>query len=344
MTGRSWLLVLLVAACGPSRPPLDEGAAIAAMEQRALVRLAGLALDDPADLRPQARQVLAGLQRHNSWYLPPRSGGDHLTALPPSIRVWRRSQGGSESCSGQVDVIPLEDYVKGVLPHEWISSWKDESLRAGSVAIRTYAVAWILKGGKYTCADLCDTTYSQVYKDSTLPVTDQAVDATAGQVLVKSGTIVFAEYSAENGDPTKTGVSDPVCAGKTLYGHGRGMCQWGSQRWAQQGKDYRWISLHYYPGSTLWSSGGTQTDSAPPPSADASPPPPAPDSGPPDVQLAADSHLPGADGLPPPAASPPPPGTLTGGCALAGPAAGGAPWWLVLFAVALLVRRQAYRR
>ena len=337
------LLALLVTACGPSRPHPDEGAAIAAMEQRALVRLEGLALDDPADLRPQARRILAGLQRRHGWHLAPRSGADYLTVLPPSIRVWRRSQGGSDSCSGQVDVIPLEDYVKGVLPHEWISSWKDESLRAGSVAIRTYAVAWILKGGKYTCADLCDTTYSQVYKDSTLPVTDQAVDTTAGQVLVKSGTIVFAEYSAENGDPTKTGVSDPVCAGKTLYGHGRGMCQWGGQRWAQQGKDYRWISLHYYPGSTLWSMGSTQADSAPPPIPDAAPPPLAPDGGPPDIQVVADSHALGADGLPPTAASPPVPGTLTGGCALGGPAAA-APWWLVFFVVVPLVRLQACRR
>ena len=58
---------------------------------------------------------------------------------------------------GQVDVIPLEEYVKGVVPHDWIPL-TDESLRAGSIAARSYAWGWILSGGKYDCADLDDTT------------------------------------------------------------------------------------------------------------------------------------------------------------------------------------------
>ena len=74
---------------------------------------------------------------------------------------------------------------------------------------------------------------------------------------------VFAEYSAENGHPTATGISDSVCAGKTRFGHGRGTCQWGSQRWAsQQAKNHVWILQHYYPGSTVVKVGGGMTPSA----------------------------------------------------------------------------------
>ncbi len=211
--------------------------------------------DLSGDLRPEALELLAA-----------REAGDDVGATsviqawrpPDTVRVWRRRLDGSTaSCSGRVDVIPLERYVKGVLPHEWIRSWHGESLRAGAIAIRTYAAAWVARGGKYTCADLDDTTASQVYKDERFAVTDAAVDATAGTFVLKSGAPVFAEYSAENGHPTAWGIADPVCAGRARHGHGRGTCQWGSQRWAsQQGKRHDWILQHYYPGATVQRASG----------------------------------------------------------------------------------------
>jgi hypothetical protein len=203
--------------------------------------------------------------------------------VPTSIRVWRRSFGGSDSCTGQVDVLAMEDYVKGVLPHEWITSWEVESLRAGSISIRTYAGYWVNKGGKYDCADICDTAHCQVYKDDRNAKASAAVDHTTGQVLVENGQLINAEYSAENGDPTLFGVSDPHCPsnscavnsdcspshykciqGQCRFGHGRGMCQWGSQRWALQGQGYLWIAEHYYPGAAV-------LDTTVPPPVDAGP-------------------------------------------------------------------------
>src|SRR5262249_20783693 len=116
---------------------------------------------------------------------------------------------------------------------------------------------WIRNGGKYTCADLDDTTASQVYKDEFFAVTDAAVNAVAGTYVMKDGVPIFAEYSAENGNPTATGVSEPLCAGHPRNGHGRGTCQWGSQRWASQSaKSHTWILEHYYPGATVQKPGG----------------------------------------------------------------------------------------
>jgi hypothetical protein len=242
-----------------------------ALEARTLARAKPL---PSGDLRAEARLILArleaGLDPHTGAKRRPPLGelGQPFAGvtLPATIRVWRRSKGGSSSCSGQVDVFPLEEYVKGVLPHEWIPSWEVESLRAGAIAIRSYASAWVAKGGKYTCADLCDTTYSQVYKDTRNAKASSAVDDTRGKVVVEAGKVVFAEYSAENSDPTKFGVSDPPCAGKTLFGHGRGMCQWGSQRWALQGKAHRWIAEHYYPNSQVVDT--VAPDAGPPPPPD----------------------------------------------------------------------------
>jgi len=47
-------------------------------------------------------------------------------------------------------------------------------------------------------------------------------------------------------------MSDSVCAGQAFNGHGRGMCQWGTQRWAtNQAKDWQWITNHYYNNNGL---------------------------------------------------------------------------------------------
>lgn len=211
--------------------------------------------DLSGDLRPEALELI---RTRGDGGAPEPDRSIALAWQPPaSIRVWRRGLDGSTaSCQGRVDVIPFEQYVKGVLPHEWIRSWHGESLRAGAIAIRTYAASWIASGGKYSCADLDDTTASQVYKDEFFDVTNVAVDATAATYVMMNGAPVFAEYSAENGNPTATGISDPVCSGQTRFGHGRGTCQWGSQRWASQsGKTHTWILEHYYPGATIMKVG-----------------------------------------------------------------------------------------
>jgi hypothetical protein len=205
--------------------------------------------DRSGDLRPAAAALIDRVQASTGIVTVAR----RQAAMPESIRVWRRAiDGSTTSCEGRVDVIPFEQYVRGVLPHEWISSWHESSLKAGAVAIRTYAAAWVAAGGKYDCADLDDTTASQVYRDEFVVATDAAVRATEGVHLVKEGEVVFAEYSAENGDPTEFGVDEPLCTGHEVFGHGRGTCQWGTQRWAsEEGKSWKWIALHYYPGSTL---------------------------------------------------------------------------------------------
>ncbi len=220
--------------------------------------LSPLQNEDLADMRPEARR-LAEAARANPggvtvdevlghWFSRPEVG-----APPATIRVWRRRvDGSSDSCAGRVDVIPFEDYVKGVLPHEWLMSWDDRSLEMGALCIRSFAWAWIRAGGKYDCADLDDTTASQVYKDDRNARASAAVDRTRGVVIARNGSVVMAEYSAENSSPTKFGVDEPHCDGKELFGHGRGACQWGTQRWAtKEGKDFHWMVPHYYPGAAV---------------------------------------------------------------------------------------------
>lgn len=197
--------------------------------------------------------------------------------LPATIRVWR-SQGtalapsrangfADRSCEGDVLELDFEEYVKGVIPHEWIPSWHPEALRAGAIAARSYAASHALGGGRWDCADVDDGTVTQVYRDDRTGPTDEAVDATRGLTVVRDGSVVRAEYSAENAHPTVGwGIEDPVCAGSTLFGHGRGACQWGTQRWAtstcfeepcdfgalgSEPKDHLWMMDHYFPGTDV---------------------------------------------------------------------------------------------
>ena len=188
------------------------------------------------------------------------SSASATQAAPTSIRVGRSCS--CASCSTVVTV-SMETYAKRVLPNEWITSWNAESLKAGAVAIRSYG-AYYHYHPQASSYDICDNTCCQVYSSTQNANTDAAVDATANIFLIDSaGNIARAEYSAENNDSgSRDGcgncftsnkpsdgvcLSDSVCCGFTQNGHGRGMCQWGSQRWASsRGMSYTWILDHYY--------------------------------------------------------------------------------------------------
>jgi len=185
---------------------------------------------------------------------------DAAQAAPASIRVGRSCS--CRSCSTVVTV-SMETYVKRVLPQEWISGWHAESLKAGAVAIRSYG-AWHVYNPVSSSFDICDNTCCQKYGTTQYASTDAATDATKGIYIVDSNSnIMRAEYSAENNDSANRDgcgncyisnrpsdgvcLSDSVCCGYTQNGHGRGMCQWGTQRWASnRGMTWTWLCDHYF--------------------------------------------------------------------------------------------------
>ncbi|MEU8223230.1 SpoIID/LytB domain-containing protein [Kribbella sp. NPDC048915] len=105
-----------------------------------------------------------------------------------------------------VNVLPLEHYLRGVVPRESISSWRSAALQAQAVAARTYSVFHRARatGRAY---DLCDTTSCQVYGgyDDEKTSTNNAIAATAGQVRLYRGKPIIAEYSSSNGGATAAG-------------------------------------------------------------------------------------------------------------------------------------------
>jgi len=103
-----------------------------------------------------------------------------------------------------VNKLNIEDYLKGVVPYESGESYPIEALKAQAVAARTYALANL---GRYSASgfDLTDDTRCQVYRgySSNFPKSNQAVDATKGQVLTYNGNLICAYFSASNGGYTE---------------------------------------------------------------------------------------------------------------------------------------------
>jgi SpoIID/LytB domain protein len=108
-------------------------------------------------------------------------------------------------------VLPLEDYLLGVVPREASSGWKPAALQAQSIAARSYSANKRERVAGTGIFDICDTTQCQVFGGSRLYTangtvselepasTTEAVRATAGVVRTYEGTSIFAEFSSSNG-------------------------------------------------------------------------------------------------------------------------------------------------
>ena len=104
-----------------------------------------------------------------------------------------RYRGGFEyTCSGSglqvVNVVDLEDYVKGVVPHEMNGNWPLEALKAQAVCARTFACR-SAKHASYGF-DVCATIDCQVYNgvSTSTALSDRAVDETAGSACGTMGS------------------------------------------------------------------------------------------------------------------------------------------------------------
>lgn len=105
-----------------------------------------------------------------------------------------------------INVLPVEDYLKGVVPHEIgkLDSSMFEALKVQAVAARTYAYrhydSRISQG-----FDVYATVKDQVYNGSSgeSSLTNAAIDATKGLVLTYGGNLVEAYYHSTCGGYTE---------------------------------------------------------------------------------------------------------------------------------------------
>ena len=267
-----------------------------------------------------------------------------------AIEVYRSS--GRESLLA-INVVDLEDYLRGVIKEEISPQWPAEALKAQAVVARTFALRQILDNPQQLF-HLRATTDSQLYggRESEDYRCDLAVEQTRGMVLTLKGKPIPAFYHAACGGHTEDvgnvwsynhsslqGVPCSYCQEYPVYawqvalsreevrrsllragyevgeveailplarskterilqleirhrggrivmegtrfrrilgndlirstnfsvkyagdsfifqgkgwGHGVGLCQWGTKGMAERGFSYQSILYHYYPGATL---------------------------------------------------------------------------------------------
>ncbi|MBE9140951.1 SpoIID/LytB domain-containing protein [Nodosilinea sp. LEGE 07088] len=102
-----------------------------------------------------------------------------------------------------VNSVPIETYLRGVVPHEIGPSAPVPAIQAQTVLARTYALR-NLRRFAIDDYELCADTQCQVYRglSGTVPVADQAITATQGQVLTYENELADTLYSSTTGGVT----------------------------------------------------------------------------------------------------------------------------------------------
>jgi stage II sporulation protein D len=102
-----------------------------------------------------------------------------------------------------INALPVEQYVKGVVPNESPPSWPAAELQAQAIESRSFALTAGVGGNGF---DLYDDTRSQVYEgiESETDRTDAAARATGRQVVLYNGEIAQTFFSACSGGHTES--------------------------------------------------------------------------------------------------------------------------------------------
>lgn len=106
-----------------------------------------------------------------------------------------------------INLVDLEEYVKGVVPAEVNSSWHPEMLKAQAVAARTYALYQHMLSASRDY-DVAAGIQDQVYRgrqgiDARV---EQAVESTRGLVITHEGAPIYAAFSSTAAGITEDAV------------------------------------------------------------------------------------------------------------------------------------------
>ncbi|MBR1616984.1 SpoIID/LytB domain-containing protein [bacterium] len=158
-----------------------------------------------------------------------------------------------------VNILPIEEYLMGVVPSEMPSKWNLEAHKAQAIAARSYAIANLGKRASHGY-DLKDTPQDQAYGGATseTPQTTYAVLSTKGEVLTYDDKVIPGYYHASSGGKTVNSGEvwehdlpyiksvDGFDFGTKKKGHGVGMSQHGANNLASKGLSAREILRYFY--------------------------------------------------------------------------------------------------
>lgn len=163
-----------------------------------------LAANDAAAIRWQAGAFLVGREKLRGEVLTIRPSGAGELALDGrryrGALELRHKSGGLTA----VNIVPVDDYLRSVVPEEMPTDWPAEALKAQSVAARSFSLA---SRGRHAGEgyDLCTTTHCQLYTGIAAEKTAStaAVRATRGEVLTYGGKPIEALFHTDSGGMTE---------------------------------------------------------------------------------------------------------------------------------------------
>lgn len=137
------------------------------------------------------------LSTNSTVFVSPLASGDTVTFNNKSYRgkiLFNVNNSGKLTVINELDV---DDYLRGVLPHEVSPSWNIEALKAAAVASRTFA----LKSSTHNEFDVCTTTHCQVYNGAEREHanTDKAIEETQNLVLMYNNKLALTTYHSSSG-------------------------------------------------------------------------------------------------------------------------------------------------
>jgi len=213
------LVLLLLPALAPQPAHAAETIRVAVVQNADSVTLSassGLTVKAPNDdIEANGRLTVtagpSGLavdgQRLRSDRLEVRGRGGDVTvnSLTVAGRVTVKRQNGKLMA---INELPLEEYVKGVVPSEMNANWHPEALKAQALAARTYALFKVRQNGKKDF-DVVASTKDQVYKGRAGAdgPAGRAVDETRGQVLVFQNEPIQAVFFSTAAGPTEDAMN-----------------------------------------------------------------------------------------------------------------------------------------
>jgi stage II sporulation protein D len=103
-----------------------------------------------------------------------------------------------------VNDVTLDGYLGGVVPVEMPPTWPAAALQAQAIAARSFAAVRLHPAASFY--DVPDTSSSQLYRGVTAekPLTNAAIAATAGQVLLSGSVIANALFDSTGGGATES--------------------------------------------------------------------------------------------------------------------------------------------
>src|SRR3989475_12889264 len=205
-------LALLLAApvLAPGRAQPDETIRIAILqnaESATVVSPAGLIVQAPNDTVDTTGQFTVGagpsglmvdgqFLRSDRLDVRGRDGELTINGLTVGGRVIIKRQNGKLLA---INEVPLEDYVKGVVPSEMSTAWHPEALKVQAIATRTYALYKMRQNARKdfdVVASIKDQVYLYRGRAAAAGPAGRAADETRDQVLAYRDEPILAAFSS----------------------------------------------------------------------------------------------------------------------------------------------------